>query len=449
MEVVILPEIQKRLFPLRPEELQHLRESIEKEGVRDPLVVWPKDGKLILVDGHQRYRICRELGKNFPVVERDFADLDEVLDWVDRNQIARRNLTDEQFAMVIGRIYERRKKAPKGFEDRDLSRAQFEHGDKSAATAKAIASEFDIGQATVRRAADFAKAVQAIERKSPELASRILEGKVPDALSELPKLAKKSELLEVVAEKLSKGEAERVKEALKLAKTEARERRLSEREMEAVSKEAKPWLLLCGDALDAGRQIADESVHAIITDPPYGREHMELYSKLSQLAARVLVPGGVCLVMTGQAHLAEAIQRLSERLTYVWTLAYLTPGPSTQVFGRRIKSNWKPVVYLCKEPLSWEHVNDVIVSGEREKKLHEWEQSESGVAQLVERFTVPGQVVLDPFCGTCTTGVAAVSAGRRFIGIDVDAGLIEKAELRLMNVQTAYGGLRGGVPQHG
>jgi ParB/RepB/Spo0J family partition protein len=123
MEVVVLPEIQKRLFPLRPEELQHLRESIEREGVRDPLVVWPKDGKLILVDGHQRYRICRELGKNFPVVERDFADLDEVLDWVDRNQIARRNLTDEQFAMVIGRIYERRKKAPKGFEDRDLSRS--------------------------------------------------------------------------------------------------------------------------------------------------------------------------------------------------------------------------------------------------------------------------------------------------------------------------------------
>ena len=449
MEIVTLPEIERRLFPLRPEELRELRESIMKEGVRDPLVVWPKDGKLVLVDGHQRYRICMELGKTFPVVERNFADLDEALDWVDRNQIARRNLTDEQFAVVIGRIYERRKKKAKGFEDRDLSRAQIEHGDKSAATAKAIASEFGVGQATVRRAADFARAVEAIEQMSPELAARILQGKVPDALSELPKLSRKPELLEAVAEKLSKGEAEKVKEALKLVKTEARERRLSEREREAAKKEAKPWLLLCGDILEAGRQIADESVHAIITDPPYGKEHMELYSKLSRLAARVLVPGGVCLVMTGQAHLAEAIQRLSERLTYVWTLAYITPGPSTQVFGRRIKSNWKPVVYLCKEPMSWEHVNDVVFSGGREKKLHEWEQSESGVAQLVERFTVPGQVILDPFCGTCTTGAAAVSAGRRFIGIDVDPHVMKVAESRLIEAQTTTNsGCQRRVPHH-
>jgi hypothetical protein len=167
----------------------------------------------------------RKLPNSF--VERNFADLDEVLDWVDRNQIARRNLTDEQFAIVIGRIYERRKKAPKGFSDRDLSRGNFYHGNKSAATAKAVASEFGIGEKTVRLAADFAKAVEAIEQRSPELAAGILEGKVPDVLSELPKLSKKPELIEAVVEKLSKGEAEKVKEALRLIKTEAHERRLS------------------------------------------------------------------------------------------------------------------------------------------------------------------------------------------------------------------------------
>ena len=50
MELVILPEIRQRLFPLRPEELAELERSVLEEGIRDPLVVWRKDGQLILVE---------------------------------------------------------------------------------------------------------------------------------------------------------------------------------------------------------------------------------------------------------------------------------------------------------------------------------------------------------------------------------------------------------------
>ena len=50
MTLKILPEIEENLFPLKPEELNLLEESILSEGVRDALVVWPKDGELILVD---------------------------------------------------------------------------------------------------------------------------------------------------------------------------------------------------------------------------------------------------------------------------------------------------------------------------------------------------------------------------------------------------------------
>lgn|GEM_PF-4051557 len=102
-------------------------------------------------------------------MERNFADLDEALDWVDRNQIARRNLTDEQFAVVIGRIYERRKKAPHRPREGERNNVvNFTTFSGSAATAKAVASEFGVGEKTVRRAADFARAVEAIEQRSPE-----------------------------------------------------------------------------------------------------------------------------------------------------------------------------------------------------------------------------------------------------------------------------------------
>ena len=110
MTLKILPEIEENLFPLKPEELNLLEESILSEGVRDALVVWPKDGELILVDGHNRYRIAKEHNIPFEIKEKHFNDLDEVLEWVDFNQLRRRNLIDEQRSYVIGRLYERRKK---------------------------------------------------------------------------------------------------------------------------------------------------------------------------------------------------------------------------------------------------------------------------------------------------------------------------------------------------
>ena len=66
---------------------------------------------------------------------------------------------DEQRLLVLGRMYERQKKAATGFADRDMSGAQNKHRQK---TAEKIASLAGVGQATVRRAAEFTKAVDAI-----------------------------------------------------------------------------------------------------------------------------------------------------------------------------------------------------------------------------------------------------------------------------------------------
>ncbi len=51
--------------------------------------------------------------------------------------------------------------------------------------------------------------------------------------------------------------------------------------------------------------------------------------------------------------------------------------------------------------------------------------------RLIELYTFEGDLVLDPFIGSGTTAVAAVEAGRHYVGYDVHEGYIEMARARL------------------
>jgi DNA modification methylase len=51
--------------------------------------------------------------------------------------------------------------------------------------------------------------------------------------------------------------------------------------------------------------------------------------------------------------------------------------------------------------------------------------------RLIELFSFAGDVVLDPFMGSGSTAVAAVSTGRRFVGYEIDAGYVDLARERV------------------
>jgi DNA modification methylase len=55
-----------------------------------------------------------------------------------------------------------------------------------------------------------------------------------------------------------------------------------------------------------------------------------------------------------------------------------------------------------------------------EKKDHPCPKPENIMHKIVVRFTTPNSIVLDPFMGSGTTGVAAVKIGRQFIGIEIE-----------------------------
>ena len=76
--------------PLTEDEYSRLEQSILDEGCRDAIVLWGN----IIVDGHNRYKICNEHNIPFTTLPKEFADRNEVKLWMLQNQLSRRNLSD-------------------------------------------------------------------------------------------------------------------------------------------------------------------------------------------------------------------------------------------------------------------------------------------------------------------------------------------------------------------
>ncbi|MBQ6148136.1 MAG: hypothetical protein IJI83_01150 [Oscillospiraceae bacterium] len=68
----------KILPPLTEAEKAFLRESIVEEGCKEPLTVW--NG--VIVDGHNRYQICREIEMPFAIEEMVFASEADAKAWL-------------------------------------------------------------------------------------------------------------------------------------------------------------------------------------------------------------------------------------------------------------------------------------------------------------------------------------------------------------------------------
>jgi hypothetical protein len=83
-------EFKSLIPPLTDEEYQQLTDLLLKEGCRDALITW--NGTII--DGHNRYEICKYHNINFRTEEKQFGNRDEAKEWIIRNQFGRRNLSD-------------------------------------------------------------------------------------------------------------------------------------------------------------------------------------------------------------------------------------------------------------------------------------------------------------------------------------------------------------------
>jgi len=184
----------------------------------------------------------------------------------------------------------------------------------------------------------------------------------------------------------------------------------------------------CMDVIDPN------SINHIITDPPYPAKYLYLYSQLGEVAQRVLKPSGFCMTYAGTYYLKEVINRMSEHgLEYYWQICMRLAGAVAKVYQRNIYQGFRGILIFQKKPVKKQRLMtfDYIESPGREKELHQWQQSLHGFAELLEKFTEPKQIILEPFAGAGTVGVACMQKKRRCILIDNDAESVKITKARL------------------
>ena len=193
-----------------------------------------------------------------------------------------------------------------------------------------------------------------------------------------------------------------------------------------------------GDFRDVCKNIPDESVDAVICDPPYLKKSLPLWEPFGEVSKRVLKPGGYLITYTGVMFLKETMDALSKNLTYFWEIAVLhTLAPKAYLANA---ANWhKDILLFYKPPYRkpCRTFQDVIKSPAPEKSLHPWQQPENELRELVDILTNPGDLVLDPFCGSGTLPCLCQKMKRRCIAIDIDPKCVLVTKGRLVKSESS------------
>jgi hypothetical protein len=202
--IIIDPILERVCLPPTVDEFNLLESQILRDGCQDALKVWDRDGELVLLDGHNRLKICKKHDKPYDTSTIEISNIDEAIIWIVDNQRGRRNVaTKEQQDYISGKRYEAEKNINrfKGNQYTEKSggidNMHHQNDDRTPHQSKTIlrrahdegVSHFKIGQNE-----KFAQGVDAVREVSPELAEKILK---PDptaptltkkAVSALPKL---------------------------------------------------------------------------------------------------------------------------------------------------------------------------------------------------------------------------------------------------------------------
>ena len=207
---------------------------------------------------------------------------------------------------------------------------------------------------------------------------------------------------------------------LQAAKQYEKEQKRKSLEEKGAKKEIEIDFRL-GDFEEVFKDVKNGSVDCIITDPPYPKEYLDCWTKLSRFSKRVLKPNGFCVAYSGQMHLPQVIKRMNEYLDYYWTFAVYHEGQTQIVNGVNLICRWKPVLIFQNGRKKINNTfQDYFISEQREKLGHDWQQSKSGVGYLIEMFTKPNDLILEPFAGSGTTIKASLEKGRRIKAAEIN-----------------------------
>lgn len=214
-------ELECLIPPLSPEESEQLEASLLQEGCREPIVVWRSEDDYILIDGHNRYRLCQKHGISFQIHLKDFTDRAEAKDWMIANQMARRNLSPLQLSYLRGLRYQNEKNSRGGLRERNYSKGQ--NVLMPSPTSEKLSEEFGVNEKTIRRDAKFVLGLEKFTQGDESLRWSILNGQIQAKKNTISELADKDlDFLNQVQLKVV--ETESLEKAIKLLTSDAGEK---------------------------------------------------------------------------------------------------------------------------------------------------------------------------------------------------------------------------------
>ena len=175
-----------------------------------------------------------------------------------------------------------------------------------------------------------------------------------------------------------------------------------------------------GDFRELATMVPDESVDLILSDPVY--QNIDDYASIAQIGARVLKPGGSCVLQVAHYYLPDALNAVAEHLDYVWQLVEEYAYGGARHWQRRIVVKYKPHIWFSKgvrQEGKW--IFDKFDGSRRDKRYHDWGDSLAFSMWVIERLTSPGDLVLDPCLGGGTTALACLHNAGEYQGDEVTA----------------------------
>ena len=210
--------------------------------------------------------------------------------------------------------------------------------------------------------------------------------------------------------------------------------------------------LLHGDCFELLKDIPDESVDMILTDPPYGMnfqsgrrktkyEKIKGDSNLDWLddfvdeIYRVSKPNTAHYVFCSFHHIDKFKQAIERKFKIKNILTWVKNNKSMG----DLKGDFAPKT----EFIIFFHKGRKLINGKRDpnvlefkktrNELHPTQKPVDMTEYMIGKFSDEGDVILDPFMGSGTTGVACLNTNRRFIGIELDDDYFNIAKERIEN----------------
>jgi site-specific DNA-methyltransferase (adenine-specific) len=414
-------------------------DDIRRNGVETPLIVndhadtdaeWGLPNTVI--GGHRRLEAARRVGLNaVPVKWESYPEPLATRRLILNNLQRKKNDAQQAKEMLMleetARETSQNRLEEAGGNNR-LS-PNLEKGDNKVHWAKEVADAVGASKNTVRYTTDVFRFADPDEYVHDDLQNP----EKYDVDEEVRELARKK------VEQMEAGEesAHSAYQDIKAAKNKLEKERDRQQRLAAFNE-----ALEANDAVEFYNCVASDltdhvdSVDYIITDPPYDEGAIEDWQELATISEELLEPGGLLAAYSGKYHLPAVHDALGSELEYYWQFIVNHAGAGARVWPRNVRTNYKPVLVYAKPPVEELDAlaHDVVDGAGREKDDHDWQQATDEAVALIDQLTEPDDVILDPMCGSGTTGVAALEQDRRVILADKDADAVDTAKRRCNDV---------------